>query len=1115
MSILVRIILAQDPEMRNRPLDAFCRSADAATLLRECAALEEFRQTRDNLYERVRAQFFLYAIHRFHLPYKPEVNRGGLVPFGAAAGILKRRFEEAIEILLRSQAAEGPSAAVCSGLAAAYRGLGFKTLADQVRHSVRSVRGNQWMSRIGHPADYPLSVRPELLQTSARGLYPILRETTPVRMDLSHSAWSDIFFLGMDFPEGARVLNVSIDLAVRGGVGDPQPPVEAYFRVIDEPVLRLTSVDLETTADVTSFAELTDFARDYLGLLKAAVIASGIVPQAMEVCDAPLADLTARLAGAGRGVELVSFVRDIPKGSRLAVSTNLLACLISACMRATNQIHALTGTLEESARRLVAARAILGEWLGGSGGGWQDSGGVWPGMKLIQGVEASSGDPEFEISRGCLLPQHHVFSENEVSRETRQKLQDSLVLVHGGMAQDVGPVLEMVTDKYLLRSEPEWKARQEAIAILDTIVKDLGRGNVKALGAATERNFFGPIQTIIPWASNLYTETLIERVRGEMASDFWGFWMLGGMSGGGMGFIFSPQTKMHAQERLQCIMSGIKRRLERAVPFAMEPVVYDFAINERGASAELLVDDRALLPAGYYNLIVPRLLRMDPRLLRASRRAELDSFAAACRTLPEQAGMMHSLFDRLLPQASPGESRNKQTLKELLEEHGFDRVQHDQIQADLRSGRIGLAQNRVPASITVEDVRTSDVVDASGTLDERFGKLGREVLRTGAVAVVSLAGGAGSRWTRGAGVVKALNPFCKFAGRYRNFIDVHLAKSTRASQQVGVTIPHVITTSFLTHAPIQEYLTPEKGTRYAGPLLLSPGKSIGLKLVPMVRDLRFAWQETTQQVLDEQKQKVRESLYAALISWAQHAGEGSDYTDNLPLQCLNPTGHWYEVPNMLRNGTLLALFEERPQLRYLMVHNVDTLGANLDPALLGIHIESGVAMTTEVISRYIEDRGGGLARVDGRVRLIEGLALPSEEFESSLSFYNTSTTWIDIEQLLKAFSLTRADLADAEKVAKAIRAVAAHMPTYVTIKDVKKRWGKGQEDVFPVTQYEKLWGDMTALPALKCGFIAVPRVRGQQLKEPAQLDGWFRDGSARYIDSICAWGASGPANRSM
>ena len=70
------------------------------------------------------------------------------------------------------------------------------------------MRGNQWMFRTGHPADHPLRLRPELLQPAAGdGPYPILCEATPVRMDLTHSGWSDIFFLGMDFPEGARVLN--------------------------------------------------------------------------------------------------------------------------------------------------------------------------------------------------------------------------------------------------------------------------------------------------------------------------------------------------------------------------------------------------------------------------------------------------------------------------------------------------------------------------------------------------------------------------------------------------------------------------------------------------------------------------------------------------------------------------------------------------------------------------------------------------------------------------------------------------------------------------------------------------------------------------------------------
>jgi len=158
-----------------------------------------------------------------------------------------------------------------------------------------------------------------------------------------------------------------------------------------------------------------------------------------------------------------------------------------------------------------------------------------------------------------------------------------------------------------------------------------------------------------------------------------------------------------------------------------------------------------------------------------------------------------------------------------------------------------------------------------------------------------------------------------------------------------------------------------------------------------------------------------------------------------------------------------------------------------------------------VIARHIEDRGGGLARVDGRTRLIEGLALPSEELESRLRYYNSATYWIDIDRLLAIFGLTRNALSDVGRVEEAVRAIAARMPTYITLKDVKRRWGKGQEDIFPVSQFEKLWGDMTALPELSCRFVAVPRVRGQQLKEPAQLDAWLRDGSAAYAESLCAW----------
>src|SRR5947199_80707 len=173
MSGLTDIITSSDSEIRNRSLDAACAGLPLDVLLRECDELDRFRRASGNLYERVRALFFLYAIHTFHVPRAPGANTRALMPFAGYESILKRVFAEA----------------------------------------------------------------------------------TPVGMDVSHSGWSDIFFLGMDYPEGARVVNISVDLSVSGS-GAPRPPVEAYFRVIDQPVLRLVSVDLQASADITTIAEV-------------------------------------------------------------------------------------------------------------------------------------------------------------------------------------------------------------------------------------------------------------------------------------------------------------------------------------------------------------------------------------------------------------------------------------------------------------------------------------------------------------------------------------------------------------------------------------------------------------------------------------------------------------------------------------------------------------------------------------------------------------------------------------------------------------------------------------------------------------------------------------------
>ncbi len=186
----------------------------------------------------------------------------------------------------------------------------------------------------------------------------------------------------------------------------------------------------------------------------------------------------------------------------------------------------------------------------------------------------------------------------------------------------------------------------------------------------------------------------------------------------------------------------------------MEPVVYDFAINERGTWAELLTGDDSLMPPGYYMLTVPTLLRTEQRSLSAFRRAELDRFGVASRNDPRLGGMVQALFDRLLP-SSESQSSEEQSLAALLDRYGFDRVQHEQIRADMRSGRIGLAQNRLPVSSRIEDVTADDVVDLRHQLDSPHDAQGA-ISGDGCAACWHGGGGdagrgRGSRWTQGAG----------------------------------------------------------------------------------------------------------------------------------------------------------------------------------------------------------------------------------------------------------------------------------------------------------------------------------------------------------------------------
>jgi hypothetical protein len=115
-------------------------------------------------------------------------------------------------------------------------------------------------------------------------------------------------------------------------------------------------------------------------------------------------------------------------------------------------------------------------------------------------------------------------------------LRNSLIICHAGMASNVGPILEQVTEKYLLRLDKE--ARAEGRRFYDSVLSLLQEKNldlslpananamVSQLGQTLTSIFLEPIQSIIPQAHNAYTAALLQRA--QTIPGFRGFCMHGG-----------------------------------------------------------------------------------------------------------------------------------------------------------------------------------------------------------------------------------------------------------------------------------------------------------------------------------------------------------------------------------------------------------------------------------------------------------------------------------------------------------------------------------------------------------------------------------------------------------
>ncbi len=331
-------------------------------------------------------------------------------------------------------------------------------------------------------------------------------------------------------------------------------------------------------------------------------------------------------------------------------------------------------------------------------------------------------------------------------------------------------------------------------------------------------------------------------------------------------------------------------------------------------------------------------------------------------------------------------------LNERLAPWGFDLAQLERFATRCRE----VQSNAVHGPLTPPADGDVRLLPAPGSAEhERLSKLGRQTLAAKQVGVVILAGGMATRF---GGVVKAVVPVLE----HRTFLQLKL-DDVRA---VAPDAPVYVMSSFATHERLLEHVR-ELGARH-------------VEVFPQYVSLRLTPEGALFKETD---------------------GDISPYA----------TGHGDLSFAMRRSGALKRFRDAGGTL--LVMSNVDNLGATLDPAVLGAHLERGVALTAEVVRKAKGDKGGAPARLEGKPQIIEGFRFPPTFDQDSIPVFNTNTFVLDAAAIDTDFAL----------------------PFYKVDKKVEGA---------TAIQFERLVGELTAF--LPTGFLEVPRDGVQSRFLPAK-----------------------------
>jgi len=335
----------------------------------------------------------------------------------------------------------------------------------------------------------------------------------PARLDLG-GGWTDTPPFSLEW--GGCVTNVAVDL-------NGQPPIQAYVRVVDEPVVRIASIDLGQRIEIRRFDELMDYrtATGSFALAKAALVLCGLAPKAGK--GRRKQSLAKALEVFGGGIELTTLAA-IPKGSGLGTSSIMGAVIAAALARTMGQ--------KLSQRELFHQVLRLEQSLT-TGGGWQDQiGGVVDGVKMI-------------VSEPGMVPDAHIhYVPQDIIDPAQTKGQ--VLLYYTGITRLAKNILHEVVGRYMSRDRAtvatlRWIGRVAGEVMDAFIRKDIERfGGL--IDTAWQLN-----KRLDPNSSNEQIERLLHRVRPHL----YGAKLLGA---GGGGFLLmickSPSDAAMVREML-------------------------------------------------------------------------------------------------------------------------------------------------------------------------------------------------------------------------------------------------------------------------------------------------------------------------------------------------------------------------------------------------------------------------------------------------------------------------------------------------------------------------------------------------------------------------------------